>query len=137
MASLPELLNALVSLKGSDLHLSTNTPPQVRVHGKLQTLDLPVLGPAETKTLAKVANHIAKLSAKTEGVLDLYGSRFTDLALKQTPIGDVWGVEPQGVDAPRPAAELISGMSAPVIDTAGSGSSSPRGSSNRSCRPSG
>jgi twitching motility protein PilT len=52
LATLPELLNALVSLKGSDLHVTTNTPPQVRVHGKLQTLDLPVLGPAETKALA-------------------------------------------------------------------------------------
>jgi twitching motility protein PilT len=52
LATLPDLLNALVSLKGSDLHLTTNTPPQVRVHGKLQTLDLPVLGPAETKALA-------------------------------------------------------------------------------------
>jgi len=52
LATLPELLNALVSLKGSDLHITTNTPPQVRVHGRLQTLDLPVLGPAETKALA-------------------------------------------------------------------------------------
>jgi len=52
MATLPELLNALVDLKGSDLHITTNTPPQVRVHGHLQTLDLPVLGPAETKALA-------------------------------------------------------------------------------------
>src|SRR5919107_1493029 len=52
MATLPDLLNALVSLKGSDLHITTNTPPQVRVHGKLQTLDLPSLGPAETKALA-------------------------------------------------------------------------------------
>jgi len=52
LATLPELLNALVELKGSDLHLTTATPPQVRVHGKLQTLDLPVLGPAETKALA-------------------------------------------------------------------------------------
>src|SRR5215207_2404128 len=52
MATLPELLNALVSLKGSDLHITTNTAPQVRVHGKLQTLDLAVLGPAETKALA-------------------------------------------------------------------------------------
>ena len=39
-------------LHGSDLHLTTNTPPQVRVHGTLQTLDLPVAGPAETKALA-------------------------------------------------------------------------------------
>jgi twitching motility protein PilT len=52
LATLPELLNALVELKGSDLHITTATPPQVRVHGKLQTLDLPVLGPAETKALA-------------------------------------------------------------------------------------
>jgi len=52
LATLPELLNALVSLQGSDLHITTNTPPQVRVHGRLQTLDLPVLGPAETKALA-------------------------------------------------------------------------------------
>jgi twitching motility protein PilT len=52
MATLPELLKTLVELNGSDLHLTTSTPPQVRVHGKLQTLDLPVLGAAETKSLA-------------------------------------------------------------------------------------
>ena len=52
MATLPELLKSTVELGGSDLHLTTNTPPQVRVHGHLQTLDLPVLGPSETKALA-------------------------------------------------------------------------------------
>jgi twitching motility protein PilT len=52
MATLPELLKTLVDLNGSDLHITTQTPPQIRVHGKLQVLDLPVLGPAETKTLA-------------------------------------------------------------------------------------
>jgi twitching motility protein PilT len=52
MATLPELLKTLVEQGGSDLHLTTQTPPQIRVHGKLQTLDLPVLGPAETKSLA-------------------------------------------------------------------------------------
>ena len=52
MATLPELLKTLVDHNGSDLHLTTNTPPQIRVHGKLQTLDLPVLGPVETKALA-------------------------------------------------------------------------------------
>jgi len=52
MATLPELLQTLVEVSGSDLHLTTQTPPQIRVHGKLQTLDLPVLGPAETKGLA-------------------------------------------------------------------------------------
>ena len=52
MATLPELLHTLVQVSGSDLHLTTNTPPQIRVHGKLQTLDLPMLGPVETKSLA-------------------------------------------------------------------------------------
>ena len=52
MATLPELLSTLVELSGSDLHITINTPPQIRVHGKLQTLDLPSLGPAETKSLA-------------------------------------------------------------------------------------
>src|SRR5919107_2808629 len=52
MPTLPELLKTLVDHNGSDLHLRTQTPPQIRVHGKLQTLDLPVLGPSETKALA-------------------------------------------------------------------------------------
>jgi twitching motility protein PilT len=51
MATLPELLKALVEMDGSDLHITTSTPPQIRVHGHLQRLDLPELGPAETKQL--------------------------------------------------------------------------------------
>ena len=52
MASLPELLKTLVDNNGSDLHITTNTPPQIRVHGHLAALDLPRLGPAESKALA-------------------------------------------------------------------------------------
>jgi twitching motility protein PilT len=52
MATLPELLKTLVDNNGSDLHVTTNTPPQIRVHGHLRPLDLPALGPAETKALA-------------------------------------------------------------------------------------
>ena len=52
MATLPELLKTTVELGGSDLHLTTNTPPQVRVNGKLDRLQLPELTPAETKQLA-------------------------------------------------------------------------------------
>jgi twitching motility protein PilT len=52
MATLPELLKILVEQKGSDLHLTTQSPPQIRVNGKLQTLDLPPLGASETKALA-------------------------------------------------------------------------------------
>jgi len=51
MATLPELLKLTVEMDGSDLHLATETPPQVRVHGELQRLKLPDLTPAETKGL--------------------------------------------------------------------------------------
>jgi twitching motility protein PilT len=50
--SLSELLKRMMEMGGSDLHLTTNSPPQVRVHGKLQPLDLPTLTPAESKQLA-------------------------------------------------------------------------------------
>ena len=51
MATLPELLKAVVDKNGSDLHIATDTPPQIRVHGELERLTLPVLTPAETKNL--------------------------------------------------------------------------------------
>src|SRR6516162_7979607 len=51
MATLPELLQTLVEMNGSDLHITTNTPPQVRVHGHLQRLPLADLAAAETKQL--------------------------------------------------------------------------------------
>jgi twitching motility protein PilT len=52
MPTLPELLKTTVELNGSDLHLTTATPPQVRVHGKLERLQFPDLSPADTKQLA-------------------------------------------------------------------------------------
>src|SRR6187200_818155 len=51
MATLPELLQTLVENNGSDLHITTDTPPQIRVHGHLRPLDLPPLGPSDTKAL--------------------------------------------------------------------------------------
>src|SRR5437879_5995886 len=36
---LHELLKKLIELNGSDLHLTTGTPPQVRIDGELQPLD--------------------------------------------------------------------------------------------------
>src|SRR5262247_106898 len=51
MPTLPELLTTLVEMNGSDLHITTATPPQVRVHGHLQRLQLPEMQPAETKQL--------------------------------------------------------------------------------------
>src|SRR6188472_2829008 len=51
MATLPELLKKVVELEGSDLHITTQTPPQIRVHGHLQRLDGTDMTPAETKQL--------------------------------------------------------------------------------------
>src|ERR1041384_5916698 len=51
-ASLSDLLRKMLEMQGSDLHITTNSPPQVRVHGHLTPLDMPVLTPAETKQLA-------------------------------------------------------------------------------------
>src|SRR5438046_2294708 len=51
MATLPELLKTTVEMSGSDLHITTDTPPQIRVHGELQRLPLPEMTPSETKQL--------------------------------------------------------------------------------------
>ena len=49
--TLPELLQKVVELDGSDLHLATHTPPQIRVHGHLERLEGPDLTSADTKQL--------------------------------------------------------------------------------------
>src|SRR5215216_3901412 len=51
MATLPELLRMVVEKEGSDLHLTTDTPPQIRVHGHLQRVEGPNMAPADTKQL--------------------------------------------------------------------------------------
>jgi twitching motility protein PilT len=51
--TLPDLLKKMTDQGGSDLHLSTNSAPQVRVHGHLAPLSgFPVLTPSDTKRLA-------------------------------------------------------------------------------------
>src|ERR687892_2163460 len=51
MVTLPELLQKVVEVNGSDLHITTKTPPQIRIHGHLERLELPELSPADTKQL--------------------------------------------------------------------------------------
>lgn len=50
--TLSELLKKMIEMGGSDLHITTNSPPQVRVDGVLRPLDYPEMTPAETKQLA-------------------------------------------------------------------------------------
>ena len=56
-------------------------------------IGIPVsIGIASTKTLAKVAAHHAKQSAKARGVVNLFDSPHMDVALERTPIDEIWGV---------------------------------------------
>lgn len=48
---LPQLLKIMVDEGGTDLHITTNSAPLLRVHGKIKRLDHPQLTPAETKQL--------------------------------------------------------------------------------------
>src|SRR5260370_2588888 len=50
--TLSELLKKMIDLGGSDLHITTNSPPRVRVHGKLRPMDMAPLTAADTKALA-------------------------------------------------------------------------------------
>jgi DNA polymerase V len=59
-----------------------------------QRTGIPVgVGIAPTKTLAKLANHTAKvLLEKTGGVVDICDPFNRDWVLKRTDVGDVWGI---------------------------------------------
>jgi twitching motility protein PilT len=52
MITLAELLQKVNDYEASDLHLTTNSPPQLRIDGKLHPLEYPQLTPADTKRLA-------------------------------------------------------------------------------------
>lgn len=61
----------------------------------LKWTGIPVtVGIAPTKTLAKVANALAKTSEKAAGVLDLVDSPYLEVALERTSVEKVWGVGP-------------------------------------------
>lgn len=51
MASIYDLLKVMIEKGASDLHITTGSPPRLRIDGKLIPLDHPALSPAETKTL--------------------------------------------------------------------------------------
>jgi twitching motility protein PilT len=51
-ATLNQLLKEMVDQGASDLHITTNSPPQIRIDGRLHPLNQPPLTPTETKKLA-------------------------------------------------------------------------------------
>jgi twitching motility protein PilT len=51
MATLYELLKLMIEKNASDLHVTTGSPPRLRIDGKLVSVDQPPLNPADTKSL--------------------------------------------------------------------------------------
>lgn len=72
MANLHELLKVMLDKKGSDLHITTGSPPQVRVDGELIPLDLPPFTPVETKQICySILTDAQKHKFEEENELDL------------------------------------------------------------------
>jgi twitching motility protein PilT len=72
MANLHQLLKAMVEKGASDLHVTTNSPPQLRVDGKLVPLKAPPLTPVETKQLCySILTDAQKHKFEEENELDL------------------------------------------------------------------
>lgn len=53
MVDINQLLQLVVDRGGSDLHLSVDKPPVVRIHGRMRALNTPPLTPSDTMSLMK------------------------------------------------------------------------------------
>jgi twitching motility protein PilT len=72
MSTLYQLLQQMIEKGASDLHITTGTPPQMRLHGHLVPMNAPALGPAETKQLIySVLTDAQKHRFEEENELDL------------------------------------------------------------------
>jgi DNA polymerase V len=85
---------AFLSLTGFERRNLTDYGRAIRKTVK-QWTGLPVsVGIAETKTLAKIANRIAKRTPDTDGVFDLLACPDRDALLGRVAVVDVWGIGP-------------------------------------------
>ncbi len=72
MANLHQLLKAMVEKGASDLHVTTGSPPQLRIDGKLVPLKTPPLSPVETKQLCySILTDAQKHKFEEDSELDL------------------------------------------------------------------
>ncbi len=72
MANMHQLLKAMIEKGASDLHLSTGTPPQIRIDGQMVVLNTPAMSPSETKQLCySVLTDAQKRQFEEENELDL------------------------------------------------------------------
>lgn len=72
MANLHQLLQTMIDKGASDLHITTGSPPQLRVDGKLVPMNLPVFGASETKQICySVLTDVQKHKFEENDELDL------------------------------------------------------------------
>ena len=72
MATLYELLKMMIEKNASDLHVTTGSPPRLRIDGKLVNIDHPSLNPADTKALCySVLTDAQKHKYEEDNELDL------------------------------------------------------------------
>lgn len=72
MASLHQLLKVLVEKGGTDLHLTTGSPPQLRIDGKLVPLSMDPLNATDTKNMCySILTDAQKHKFEEENELDL------------------------------------------------------------------
>ncbi|GAB4558038.1 MAG: type IV pilus twitching motility protein PilT [Geothermobacteraceae bacterium] len=70
--SIHQLLKTMVDAGGSDLHITTGTPPQLRIDGQMVPLKLAPLQPADTKQLCySILTDAQKRKFEEENELDL------------------------------------------------------------------
>ena len=133
---LTELLQLLINLNGSDLHITINTPPRVRVNGDLCELsDYPILTAEDTKTYAySVMSHTQKADFEDRHQIDLsFGiqglSRFrVNVFDQRNGIGIVFRAIPFDVvpadklNLPGPLVELCDRPNGLVLITGPTGS---------------
>ncbi|MEZ4743068.1 MAG: type IV pilus twitching motility protein PilT [Bdellovibrionota bacterium] len=78
--SFPQLLKALIDQNGSDLHITSGSPPRLRLSGSLLKLELPPLTPSQTQTLCySVLTEEQKRKFETDHELD-FSFNITGLA---------------------------------------------------------
>ncbi len=72
MANLHQLLKAMIEKSASDLHLTTGSPPQLRIDGRLVPLKMPPLTAQDTKQLTyAILTDAQKHRFEEENELDL------------------------------------------------------------------
>ena len=67
--AMDSLLQIMVDEGGSDLHLRVGVPPVIRLHGKLEQIDMPALTPDDTEALMKSITSEAHIQKGNHGLV--------------------------------------------------------------------